>query len=231
MYDIFLSVLELLGYSAIPSGDVVKIVPNMNSGEFATRVATRYSPGKGDEVVVRVIPLDNVAASQVIPVIRPLLPQWSNVSAYTPGNVLILLGRASNIARVAAIIHNIDQTSSNDIDIVPLHQATASQVEIVLNNLQNAARAAGDVPQVSIAADERSNSLLLSGNKSARLHMKYLVKQLDTPTTGVQANTEVIYLRYLQAPKVAPILGKIVKSMLGKGESGGVSRDAISCTK
>jgi len=221
VYDIFLSVLELLGYSAIPSGDVVKIVPNMNSGEFATRVATRYSPGKGDEVVVRVIPLDNVAANQVIPVIRPLLPQWSNVSAYTPGNVLILLGRASNIARVAAIIHNIDQTSSNDIDIVPLRQATASQVAIVLNNLQNAARATGDTPQVSIAADERSNSLLLSGNKSARLHMKFLVKQLDTPTTGVQANTQVIYLRYLTAAKVAPILGKIVKNMMGKGESGG----------
>src|SRR5438105_15655140 len=71
-YALFLSVLELLGYSAIPSGNVVKIVPNMQSGELATRVATNRAPGKGDEVVVRVIPLENMSANQVIPIVRPL---------------------------------------------------------------------------------------------------------------------------------------------------------------
>jgi len=216
VYQVFLSVLGLLGYSAIPSGDVVKIVPNMESGENATKVVNRLAPGKGDEVVVRVIPLDNVSANQLIPVIRPLMPQWSNVSAYTPGNVLILLGRANNLQRIANIIRHIDQTSSNNIDVVPLHQASASQLVTVLNNLQNAARASGDAPLVSIAADERSNSILLSGNKAARLHTKYLITHLDTPSSGSQGNTEVIYLRYLQAVKFAPLLGKIAQNMMGK---------------
>lgn len=216
VYNIFLSVLGLLGYSAIPSGNVVKIVPNMESGEYATRIATARSPGKGDEVVVRVIPLENVSANQLIPVVRPLLPQWSNVSSYTPGNVLILLGRADNISRIAGIIHNIDQTSSTDIDVIPLHQASASQMAIVLNNLQNAARSTGDTPQVSIAADERSNSILLSGNKAARLHMRFLISHLDTPSGATQGNTEVIYLRYLQAKTFAPLLGKIAQNMQGK---------------
>jgi hypothetical protein len=80
VYNVFLSVLELLGYSAVPSGSVVKIVPNMESGEMATRVASRQSPGQGDEVVVRVIPLNNVTATQLIPVLRPMMPQWSNIS-------------------------------------------------------------------------------------------------------------------------------------------------------
>ncbi len=216
VYQIFLSVLELLGYSAMPSGNVVKIVPNMESTEFASRMATANSPGKGEEVVVRVIPLENVSASQLIPVVRPMLPQWSNVTAYTPGNVLILLGRASNLQRIANVIRNIEQSASNNVDVVPLRQASAAQIATVVANLQNAARASGDAPQVSIAADERSNSILLSGNKSARLHMKFLISQLDRPSTGSQGNTEVIYLRYLQAAKFAPLLGKIAQNMMGK---------------
>ena len=221
-YDVFLSILELLGYSAISSGNVVKIVPNLESSEMATHIATNQSPGKGDEVVVRVIPLEHVTANQLIPIIRPLLPQWSNVSAYPPGNVLILLGRAANIARIVEIIHSVDTASNNDIDIVPLRQASASQITNVLNNLQNASRANGETPTVFITADERSNSILLSGNKSGRLRMRLLISQLDTPTSGAQANTEVVYLRYLQAKTLAPILGKIAQNMLGKG---GENRD------
>ncbi len=230
VYQVFLSVLGLLGYSAIPNGNVVKIVPNMESGENATKVANKQRPGKGDEVVVRVIPLDSVSANQLIPVIRPLMPQWSNISAYTPGNVLILLGRANNLDRIVTIIRDIDHNSSNNIDIVPLHQAAASQLVTVLNNLQNASRASGDTPQVSIAADERSNSILLSGNKSARLHMRFLIEHLDTPSSGASGNTEVIYLRYLQAAKFAPLLGKIAQNMMGKNSGNAGTDNSASNT-
>src|SRR5579864_4264765 len=112
-YQVFLSILEMLGYSAIPNGKVVKIVPNMESAEMATRVATNSSPGTGDEVVVRVLPLKNISATQLIPVLRPLLPQWSNVSAYAPGNVLIVLGRASNLERIYSIIQDVDKASNS----------------------------------------------------------------------------------------------------------------------
>jgi general secretion pathway protein D len=213
VYQIFLSVLELLGYSAIPSGNVIKIVPNIESSELATRVASKQSPGKGDEVVVRIIPLENISATQIIPVLRPLLPQWSNVSVYTPGNVLILVGRAANLQRIVDIIQNIDTTSTNGIDIVPLHAASASQIATVLSNLQNASKTNGNVAAVSIAADERSNSILLSGNKAARLRTRLLISQLDSPTSGAKGNTEVIYLRYLQAKNLAPLLGKIAQNM------------------
>lgn len=216
VYDVFLSVLSLLGYSAIPNGNVIKIVPNMESPEYATRVATQASPGKGDEVVVRVIPLENISANQLIPILRPMLPQWSNISAYTPGNVLILVGRAANLERIVQVINSVDKTADNNIEIVPLRRASASQLANVLNNLQNATKATGEAVPVSIAPDERSNSILLSGNKSARLKMKLLIAQLDNPCAGTQGNTEVIYLRYLQAKNFAPILGKIAQNMMGK---------------
>lgn len=216
VYHLFLSVLELLGYSAIPSGNFVKIIPNMESTEQATRVASRRAPGKGDEVVVRVFPLDNVSANQLIPVVRPMLPQWSNVSAYTPGNTLIIIGRADNLRRIDQVIRNIDKASNTDIDIIHLQRASAAQLVSVLNNLQNAARSAGETSQVSIAADERSNSILLSGNKAARLRMHHLIAELDTQNASAHGNTEVFYLRYLQAKNFAPILGKIAQNILGK---------------
>lgn len=226
VYDIFLSIISMLGYSAIPSGDVIKIVPNMESTEYATRIASRNAPGKGDEVVVRVIPLDNVSANQLIPVIRPLLPQWSNITAYTPGNVIILVGRASNLERIINIINNVDKSADNSIEVVPLKQASAAQMANVLNNLQNASRANGDTSQISIAADERGNNILLSGNKANRMRTRLLISQLDTPSAGSQGNTEVIYLKYLQAKNFAPILGKIAQNLLSK--DGGNKEAAVS---
>jgi general secretion pathway protein D len=218
VYQVFLSVLELLGYSAIPgSGNIVKIVPNMESSELASHVATNKNPGQGDEVVVRVVPLENVSAAQLLPVIRPMLPQWSNISTYMPGNVLILIGHAANLQRIMNVIQNIDTAATSSIEIIPLRQSSAAQIATVLTNLQNAARANGETAALSIAADERSNSILLSGNKGSRLRIKALIAQLDAPVAGAQGNTEVIYLKYLQAKTLAPLLGKIAQNILRTG--------------
>lgn len=216
VYQVFLSILGILGYSAIPSGNVVKIVPNMDSGELATPVGTKYAPGRGDDVVVRVIPLENVSATQLLPILRPLLPQWSNITAYTPGNVIILLGRAANLQRIIHIIREVDHASSNGIQIVRLHKASAIQVAAVLNNLQNAARAAGETPGLSIGVDEPSNSILLGGPRAMRLRMQVLIAQLDATTSTPAGNTEVIYLRYLKSKKFAPLLGRIAQNIIGK---------------
>lgn len=222
LYQVFLSILGLLGYSAIPNGNVVKIVPNMESGEQATPVLVKGNGAiHGEEVVVRVIPLENVSATQLIPVLRPLLPQWSNISAYTPGNVLILLGRASNLDRIYNIVQDVDKSSNSGIQIIPLHHASASQLATVLNNLQSAARASGETPAVSIATDERSNSILLSGPKAMRLRMRVLISNLDAPSTSPSGNTEVVYLRYLEAKTFAPLLSKIAQNIMGKDSSGG----------
>lgn len=217
VYQVFLSVLGVLGYSAIEDGNTVKIIPNMESGENATAIATNNIPGAGDQTVVRVIPLQNVVASQLMPAIRPMLPQWSNVAVYTPGNVLIIMGHANNIQRIVDIITDVDKSTSNGIQVVPLKHASASQVASVLNNLQNAARSTGESPSVSIAVDDRSNSLLLGGPKAMRVRMRVLISQLDAPSSTPSGNTEVIYLRYQQAKSLAPLLAKVAANILGKG--------------
>ena len=216
VYEVFLSILGLLGYSAIPSDGIIKIVPNMESAELGSKVATEKYPGKGDEVVVRVIPLENISAMQVISSIRPLLPQWSNISAYTPGNVLILTGRAGNLKRIVKLIQEVDKSTNNNIEVIALHHASASQVSAVLNNLQNSSRATGESPTFSLAVDERNNNLILSGTKAARIKMHMLITQLDAPTATGSGNTEVVYLRYLKAKEMAPLLSKVAQNMMGK---------------
>ena len=114
------------------------------------------------------------------------------------------------------MIQDVDKASSNAIQMIPLKHASAIQMATVLNNLQSAARVSGETPGVSIAVDERSNSLLLSGSKTARLRMRVLISQLDAPASSPAGNTEVIYLRYLEAKTFAPILGKIAQNILGK---------------
>lgn len=221
IYQVFLSVLGILGYSAVPGDDnVVKIVPNAEAGEQGVTVANRKSPGQGDEVVVRVIPLENVSAAQLISVLRPMLPQWSNIASYAPGNVLILLGRAANLDRIINIIQDVDKASSSSIQIIPLRHASASQVAAVLNNLQAAASRTGETSNISIAVDDRSNSILLGGSKTSRVRMRVLISQLDAPSTSPSGNTEVVYLRYLQAKTLAPLLGKIAQNILNKDSSG-----------
>lgn len=223
VYQVFLSVLGILGYSAVPSGNIIKIVPNMESGEQTTPVlgSEKGARAKGEEVVVRVIPLENVSATQLLPILRPMLPQWSNISAYTPGNVLILLGRASNLDRILTIVQDVDKAATSGIEIIPLKHASAAQLVVVINNLQLANKAAGESGIAGVAVDERSNSLLLSGVKSARLRLRALISQLDAPSKIPSGNTEVVYLRYLEAKTFAPILGRVVQNMLGKGSSSG----------
>lgn len=228
VYQVFLSILGMLGFSAIPSGDVIKIVPNMESGEHGAMVANKYAPGKGDEIVVRIIPLENVSSTQLIPILRPMMPQWSNISSYTPGNILVLLGRATNLNRIVSVIQDVDKAANSNIQMIQLRYASASQVNTVLNNLQNAARSVGDIPTVSIAVDERSNSILLSGPKTQRLRMRVLISQLDQPASNT-GNTEVIYLKYLEAKTFAPLLGRIAQNIQGKdGGGGGAIFDSMS---
>lgn len=229
VYQVFLSVLGLLGYSAIPSaGNVIKIIPNLESAESATRLATRAAPGQGEEVVVRVIALQNISATQLLPVLRPLLPQWSNIAVYPPANVLVLLGRAANLNRILSIIEEVDRSASSNIQMIPLRHASAVQVAHVLNNLQAAARAAGETTAVTIAVDERSNSILLGGPKASRLRTRILISQLDAPASASEGNTEVVYLRYLQAKTFAPVLAKIAQNIMGKGSSSAGGGEAAS---
>jgi general secretion pathway protein D len=208
LYEIFLSVLQVHGYSAVPSGEIVKIVPDVNAKQGSVPMLSRRNDDT-DQLVTHVIQVQNVPAAQLVPILRPLVPQQGHLAAYAATNALIITDRAANIDRMARIVRRIDVPDNDEIEVVRLEHASAAEVVRILGTLQQrvaakgAAAAAPGSPR--LAADERTNSVLVSGDRAARLRLRGLIAHLDTPL-GSGGNTRVIYLRYANAEDLVAVL-------------------------
>lgn len=211
IYQVFLSILKVHGFAAVPTGEVVKIVPDVNAKQDAIPNATADSPGHGDEMVTRVVQVDNVSAAQLVPILRPLVPQQGHLAAYPATNMLILSDRADNVERLVSIIHRIDQESDSEIEVIPLEHASATEVVRILNTLGRAQPAAAKGAAASVAgglaliADERTNSVLLGGGRADRLRLRVIISHLDTPLER-GGNTHVVYLKYAKAQDLVDVL-------------------------
>ena len=212
-YQAFLAILQVHGFVAVPAGAVIKIVPDANMRQYAANDLPDRVSSSSDEMVTQVLAVQNVNASQLVPVLRPLMPQNAQLSAVTGSNILILSDHASNVNRMMRIIARIDQTGSSDIDVIPLQSATAADTARVLTTLlaQTGEAASG----VKIVADDRSNSVLVSGDATLRLKIKTLITHLDTPIDS-GATTVVRYLRFSDAEDLASRL----KEQLSGNSSG-----------
>ena len=236
VYQVFLSILKVHGFAAVPSGEVIKIVPDVNAKQDGIPTASDNAPGRGDQMVTRVVQVDNVAAAQLVPILRPLVPQQGHLAAYPTTNVLIISDRASNVERLLTIIRRIDQVSDSEIEVITLQHASATEVVRVLNSLSRTGPAAAKAPaagrQQVLVADERTNSVLLGGDRSTRLRMRAIISHLDTPLDA-GGNTDVVYLHYAEATELVEVLlgvGKIEeqeKTQQGKGKVTGSSRGSF----
>lgn len=218
IYPVFLSMLQVLGFSAVQVGDIVKILPMNDAQRSSVPVSDLNQRPKGrDTLIVQVIPIKNSSASKLVPILRPLLPESSNLGAYDPAGVLIVSATANNVDRILKIVHDVDKANTNDIEVITLEQATAAQVVNVISSLQTTSGEAGG--NVTLAADDHTNSILISGDAQKRARLRALVAQLDVASpAGSTGNTQVIYLHYLKAKDFAAILSKIAQ---GGGEEGG----------
>lgn len=213
LYETFLSILQVHGFVAVPSGSVVKIIPDANARQVpANDLPERIDPNS-DEIVTQVVPVRNINATQLVPILRPLMPQQAHLVGSQAGNALILSDRASNVNRIIRIIQRIDQAGDEDVDVVRLENASAGDIVRVMNSLLQGQGQPQEAPgmSVKVVADERTNSVLLSGERSQRLRYKTLIAHLDTPLeTG--GDTQVRYLNYADAEALA---GKLKEQIQG----------------
>jgi general secretion pathway protein D len=216
LYEVFLAVLGVHGFAAIPSGNVIKIVPAAGAKQENIPTVDRRGGIEPDQIVTRVIQVQNVSAAQVVPILRPLIPPQGHLAAYTPTNVLIISDSAANVERIASIIARVDLASNEEVEIVPLRHASATEIVRVLTALEQSrsrsdpAAAAGTPPRM--VADERTNSILLSGDKVSRLRLRTLITHLDTPVDS-GGNTQVVYLRYAKAKDLVTVLQGASKNL------------------
>jgi len=204
-YEAFLALLSVHQFVAVESGGIIKIVPDANARQMPNiDLPSRVKSGS-DELITQVIAVHNVNAAQLVPVLRPLMPQAAHMAAYPNGNILILSDRASNVSRVMRIIERIDQEGDNEVDIINLQHASAADIVRVVNTFfsqQSAQEGAGGGGPSRVIADDRSNSVLVGGEKSQRLRIKALIAHLDTPLES-GGDTRVIYLQFADAEKIA----------------------------
>jgi general secretion pathway protein D len=220
-YEAFLSILQVYGFIAVPAGDVVKILPDANARQFpAIDLPDRVS-ATSDEIVTQVIDVHNVSAAQLVPMLRPMIAQYGHLAAYPASNILIISDHASNVNRMMRIIQRIDQVMNQDVEIVPLQNASAAEIVRVVNSVYQGAAAEGAA--VKVVADDRSNSVLLSGEQAQRLRVRALIAHLDTPLES-GGDTRVRYLHYANAEKMAPKLKEqitgIAQTTTGAGAPG-----------
>jgi general secretion pathway protein D len=212
-YQTFLSILQVHGFIAVPSGDNIKILPDANARQVPGNDLPSTVNPNSDEVVTQVISVRNINAAQLVPVLRPLIPQNGHLVAYPASNMLIVSDRANNIARIMRIVQRLDQAGDEEIEIIRLENASASEIVRVVNALSQGAQQQGEAPglQAKLVADDRTNSVLISGEKSQRLRLKGLVMHLDTPLEA-GGDTQVRYLNYADAEQIA---GKLKEQVTG----------------
>ena len=201
-YEAFLAVLQVYGYVAVPAGKVIKIVPNTDLRQLPANDLPNNVSSTSDEIVTQIVTLKNVSAAQLVPMLRPLIPTYGHLAAYPGGNMLIISDRASNVNRVVRIIQRMDESGDEPIEVIPLHNAGAADVVRIVNSLNTGAGAEAGGAIIKIVADDRTNSILLTGERSARLRLKALIFNMDTPMVS-GGDIQVRYLRYADAEKIA----------------------------
>jgi general secretion pathway protein D len=216
-YEAFLAVLQVYGYVAVPAGKVIKIVPNTDLRQLPANDLPNNVSSTSDEIVTQIVTLKNVSAAQLVPMLRPLVPTYGHLAAYPGGNMLIISDRASNVNRVVRIIQRMDESGDEPIEVIPLHNAGSADVVRIVNSLNQGAGAEAGGAIVKVVADERTNSILLTGERSARLRLKALIFNMDTPMAS-GGDIQVRYLRYADAEKIADKLkGQATASAKAQG--------------
>lgn len=222
-YEAFLSILQVHGYVAVESGNLIKILPDATARQFPMPFGTSGAAGP-DDMATQVIQVQNVGAAQLVPILRPLIPQYGHMVAHSGSNMLIISDRAANLARMVSIIRRIDLASDDDIEVIAMQNASASEIVRIMTALTQTQRADDAPITTSLVADPRTNSVLIGGDKSDRLRLRTLITHLDTPLED-GGDTQVRYLRYADAEELA---GKLQSHFAGQAAAQGAAAPGAS---
>ena len=229
LYQAFLSILQVHSFAAVPTGNIIKIVMDASVRTVPGNDLPATVNANSDEMVTQVIAAKNVSAAQLATVLRPLIAQYGNLAPVPGTNTLIITDRASNVNRIMRIISRVDQASDANIEVIPLQNSTAADIVRTMTALTTGQAQDGASPS-RVVADERSNSVLISGDGAQRLRIATLIAHLDTPVEN-GGDTQVIFLHYADAEKIAPKLKEQMTGVVAvAGATGGAAAAALDRT-
>ena len=227
VYELFLSVLRLQNYTAVPSGNLVKIQQSA-TGKQAPGLSGDLESLAPEGLVTRVIRAQNVEATELVKILRPLIPQYGHIGAVVKSNILIISDHADNVARLKKLVKEIDIADEEEVVMLPLREAWVGNVVALLEKLapEQIGKGATGPQKVQIIANERNNSLVMKGNKRPLTEVIRLVEKLDKPATTADS-TQVIILKYADATEAANILNALITGRRKTEESEQQSEETI----
>ena len=234
LYDLFLSILDVHGYTAVRSGAIVRVIPNKNARSAPVDVISGTSV-INDEYVTQVIRLENVSAAKLIPVLRPLVPQQAHMAAYAPSNAIIISDIRANINRMEEIIASMDQSAVKKTEVIKLRYGVATDVVEMLKTLEKsrAGEGADANDEATLVADKRTNSVVVTADELSIERIKSLIDYLDIPLEQ-SGNVRVMYLEYADATEVAEVLTRVMQNLsrlddeaTGRNRSANASKSTI----
>ncbi len=230
LYDLFLSILDVQGYTAVRSGQVVRIVPSKDARSSPVPLMENQDLLGNDEYVTQVIRLDNISAAKLIPVLRPLVPQQAHMAAYAPSNAIIISDIRSNIGRIVEIIERMDRSAIQTTEIIRLKYGVSEDVVSMLNTLEKARQGEGAEANkdVILVADKRTNSVVVTADEMSVERIRKLVAYFDSPLEQ-SGNVRVVYLEYADATETAEVLTRVMQN-IARLEAGGTQRNGGEST-
>lgn len=219
LYEAFLSILQVQGFEAVETGSLIKIIPKGKARSNVAPLVADARESDADATITQVVKLEYIPVTTAIQTLMPLSGQGeTSILPNQASNSLVIKGKAQNVERLLEVVDSVDQPNNEDFELVPLEYAVASQVASTLQALV-ASGIAGGAPgnpaltsQGKVSADERTNSVLISGDTAERERMKKAIAKLDV-ARATEGDTKVIELRYAKAEDVVAVLNGVAPAI------------------
>ncbi len=222
LYDVFLSILKVHGFAAIPSGDVVKIVPDATAKQEGQDTTASFIAQDNDALVTAVVPVRHVSAPELVAVLRPLLPQEAHLAGFAASNVLVVADSGVNVRRIMRIVAQLDTASNKTTQLYELKNAEAEDVARVMNSLSGepGKQQGPGLSGPQFIAYGRTNTVLIQAEPGEIEHFHRLIAALDVPDRGPDS-VEVVPLRFATATDLMPVLQGVLTGESVPHESSG----------
>ncbi|MCX7217731.1 MAG: type II secretion system protein GspD, partial [Burkholderiales bacterium] len=209
-FKLLTSTLRLQGYAVVTADGYTKVVPEADAKLQAG--PTQVSAVKGDQIATQIFRLNYESVNNIVTVLRPLISPNNTINANPGNNSIVITDYADNLKRLGKIIAGLDVPANNDMDVILIKHAIASDIATLVLRLTEGSQAGGDSGRTVLLADPRTNSVLLKAPSAARANLvKALIDKLDQPTT-MPGNVHVVYLKNAEAVKLAQTLRSILSS-------------------
>ena len=231
-YKVFESVLEVHGFTTVPAGKVIKVVPSVEARQKSVelRKAPEFVPRPDDRIITQIMPLLYANAQEVRKLLAPMVSKQGVVIAYDPTDTLIITDFQSNIQRLLSIVEEIDvEFQEANISVIPLEYASAENLAETFSRLletklkQVKGRLAE--PPLRILSYGRINMLIVLADRQNTQMVKALIKTLDQPTPKGAGNIQVVYLANAQAEELAKVLSGLPAKADPNGKQPVISTD------